>query len=203
MGYYASCYGSILYDGVLSEESYKEVCEIISWAFGSVDGCREFNHYGTMRTEIDFDYYEKYYEDEVLFALNKAAEIGKIFEGEACFSDDANEFWRFIYRGSEWECQVGHISYEPANKIKVVLPSGFKLVAEKSNDNNYPYEIYVGLETPDGFWWQDLVTIANDYVYGEDGEARYATGDMSVKVYSNENNEDFTHEYIIGLYEEG
>ena len=42
------------------------------------------------------------------------------------------------------------------NRITIELPKGLKLVAEQNIDPEYQNEIYVGIETPDGIWHQDL-----------------------------------------------
>ena len=47
------------------------------------------------------------------------------------------------------------------NRITIELPKGLKLVAERNIDPEYQNEIYVGIETPDGIWHQDLVVIRN------------------------------------------
>lgn len=49
------------------------------------------------------------------------------------------------------------------NRITIELPKGLKLVAEQNIDPEYQNEIYVGIETPDGIWHQDLVVIRNAY----------------------------------------
>lgn len=49
------------------------------------------------------------------------------------------------------------------NCITIELPKGLKLVAEQNIDPEYQNEIYVGIETPNGIWHQDLVVIRNAY----------------------------------------
>lgn len=49
------------------------------------------------------------------------------------------------------------------NRITIELPKGLKLVAERNIDPEYQNEIYVGIETPDGIWHQDLAVIRNAY----------------------------------------
>lgn len=47
------------------------------------------------------------------------------------------------------------------NRIAIELPKGLKLVAEQNVNPEYQNEIYVGIETSDGIWHQDLAVIRN------------------------------------------
>lgn len=83
-------------------------------------------------------------------------------------------------------------------KIKIDL--GFAmLVAEKGADKNYN-EIILGLEDKDGVWLQDIAIVGQQYHY-ENCSVVNEKG-IDVKVYSDCNNEDFTDEFKIGIYEE-
>lgn len=85
------------------------------------------------------------------------------------------------------------------DKIKIDL--GFAtLVAEKGVDNNYR-EIYLGLEDKNGVWLQDLAIIGQKYHYDEDSNVINEKG-INVMVYSDANDEDYTHKFDIDIYEE-
>ena len=85
------------------------------------------------------------------------------------------------------------------DKIKIDL--GFAvLVAEKGIDNNYR-EIYLGLEDKNGVWFQDIAIVGQQYHYDEELNVVNDRG-IDVKIYADSNNEDFTDEFGINIYEE-
>lgn len=85
------------------------------------------------------------------------------------------------------------------NKIKIDL--GFAvLVVEKGIDNNYR-EIYLSLEDKNGVWLQDLAIVGQQYHYDTNGGIVHDKG-IDVKVYTDCDNEDFTDEFGISIYEE-
>lgn len=85
------------------------------------------------------------------------------------------------------------------DKIKIDL--GFAvLVAEKGMDNNYR-EIYLSLEDKNGVWLQDLAIVGQQYHYDEELNVVNDKG-IDVKIYADSNNEDFTDEFGINIYEE-
>lgn len=84
-------------------------------------------------------------------------------------------------------------------KIKIDL--GFAvLVAEKGIDNNYR-EIYLSLEDKNGVWLQDLAIVGQQYHYDTNDGIVHDKG-IDVKVYTDCDNEDFTDEFGISIYEE-
>ena len=85
------------------------------------------------------------------------------------------------------------------DKIKIDL--GFAvLVAEKGIDNNYR-EIYLSLEDKNGVWLQDLAIVGQQYHYDEELNVVNDRG-IDVKIYADSNNEDFTDESGVNIYEE-
>ena len=85
------------------------------------------------------------------------------------------------------------------DKIKIDL--GFSvLVAEKGIDNNYR-EIYLSLEDKNGVWLQDIAIVGQQYHYDEELNVVNDRG-IDVKIYADSNNEDFTDEFGINIYEE-
>lgn len=88
------------------------------------------------------------------------------------------------------------------NRIKIDL--GFaKLIVEQGTHLDYSREVYVGLEK-DGQWFQDIAVIGQHYHYGDDKSVSDPVYDEGVRVlvYADENNEDYTDEFNIGIYKE-
>lgn len=85
------------------------------------------------------------------------------------------------------------------NRIVIHLPNGYNLVAEQSPNPAYPNEIYVGLVDSNGYWFQDLAIVRNAYTYNG-GEIEWKNDECEVLVYSDKNDEDFTHDFSIGIY---
>ena len=84
-------------------------------------------------------------------------------------------------------------------KIKIDL--GFAtLVAERGNDEGYK-EIFIGLEDKNGAWLQDLAIVGQKYHYDLDSNVVNEKG-INVMVYSDVNDEDYTHKFDIDIYEE-
>ena len=88
------------------------------------------------------------------------------------------------------------------NRIVIHLPNGFDLVAEQNTDPDYPNEIFIGITDGTGAWWQDLAIVRNAYTYDGD-KVKWKEEEFEVLVYSDEDNEDFTHEFSIGIYHGG
>ena len=85
---------------------------------------------------------------------------------------------------------------ESENRVTIDL--GFAtLVAEKGFDPNYK-EVFIGLEDEQGVWLQDLAVIGGKYHY-EKGEVVHDS-EVSIKVYSDKDDEDYTHDFSVGLY---
>lgn len=89
------------------------------------------------------------------------------------------------------------------SKIVIPLSNGYKLVAVQNTDPNYRNEIFIGITNGDGEWWQDLAVVRNAYEIGDDLGVRWKEDEFDVLVYSDENNEDFTHDFTVGLYHGG
>lgn len=89
------------------------------------------------------------------------------------------------------------------NGIEIPLPNGYYLVAEKNTDPNYLNEIFIGITDGNGVWWQDLAVVRNAYEIGDDYEIRWKDEEFDILVYSDKDNEDFTHDFTVGLYHGG
>lgn len=85
------------------------------------------------------------------------------------------------------------------NRITIELPKGLKLVAEQNIDQEYQNEIYVGIETPDGIWHQDLAVIRNAYSIDDNLIVNWNPGKFEVLVYANKDDEDYTNKFSVEL----
>lgn len=86
-------------------------------------------------------------------------------------------------------------------RIEIEMPNGTKLVAEVNADPDYK-EIFIGLEDKDGVWIQDLAIVGEKYKYTDSGEKETIDGEYTIKVYSDEYTEDYTHEFDVKEYKE-
>lgn len=88
------------------------------------------------------------------------------------------------------------------NRIVIPLLNGFNLVAEQNIDPNYSREIFVGITDSNGVGWQDLAIVRNAYTCDGD-KVKWKEEEFEVLVYSDKENEDFTHDFLIGMYHGG
>lgn len=89
-----------------------------------------------------------------------------------------------------------------SNKIDIPLPSGYHLVAEQNTDPMFSNELFIGITDGNGVWWQDLAIVRNAYQY-EGDKVCWKDEEFDVLVYSDKDNEDFTHDFTVGLYHGG
>lgn len=121
--------------------------------------------------------------------------------GQEAFSEPEVEFL------GEWQAEdtdgneyTVTVIVEEHETSKMCIDLGFaKLVTEKGADPNYK-EIFISLETNDGAFIQDLAIVGGKYHYENDDVVQ--DKGISVKVYSDEYNEDYTHNFDIGIYKE-
>lgn len=84
---------------------------------------------------------------------------------------------------------------------KLVVPFGeYKIMAEKGADHNYN-EIFIWIEDKNGVCIQDLVIVGQKYHYNENLDV-VQDESVLVRVFTDEYNEDYTHEFDIGVYKE-
>lgn len=101
------------------------------------------------------------------------------------------------------ECKDTKVPEENTkNRVVIELPNGYQLIAEQDTDPSYANEIFVGISDGNGVWWQDLAIVRNAYQY-ENDKVVWKDGEFDVLVFSDENNEDFTHDFTIALYHGG
>lgn len=86
------------------------------------------------------------------------------------------------------------------NRIEINLPNGYKLVAEQNTDPQFDREMFIGIVDSSGVWCQDLAVVRSSYHYDGD-DVVWHDDRFDVLVYGDENNEDFTDDFMIGLYQ--
>lgn len=85
-------------------------------------------------------------------------------------------------------------------KIRVEVSPDVFLVSQQSIDDVWK-EISVWLEDSNGNFIQDLVVVNPVYSL-KGGEIEYYEKEFSVKVWSDEYEEDYSHDFIVPLYRE-
>lgn len=84
---------------------------------------------------------------------------------------------------------------------RLIVPFGeYKIVAEKGADHNYN-EIFIWIEDKNDVCIQDLVIVGQKYHYNENLDV-VQDESVLVRVFADEYNEDYTHEFDIGVYKE-
>lgn len=117
MGYYASGSGNIVYQRALTNEEYDQIETALRDAFEDVDGVENETiiKRGFGKSWFDFWNSDKYYEDEVLEALETAAKVAPIEEGCIEYRGEDGALWRFIYKNGNWIEQGGEVVYGDGN----------------------------------------------------------------------------------------
>lgn len=89
------------------------------------------------------------------------------------------------------------------NRIAIELPKGLKLVAEQNVNPEYQNEIYIGIETSDGIWHQDLAVIRNAYFIDDNLVVNWNPYKFEILVYANKDGEDYTNKFSVELRDDG
>lgn len=112
MGYYANGSGIIDFVGVLTNELYESVIEILSENF-NVGGVREYRNFNREpHTTIDIWTDDKYFEDGVISALHRVASLAPLSEHSIVqYVGEDNTFWRFVFKDGKWYEQNGRVVY--------------------------------------------------------------------------------------------
>ena len=87
------------------------------------------------------------------------------------------------------------------NKITIPLDNGYKLVAEQNSDSEFNKEIFVGIETDTGVYWQDLCIIRPTYKF-ESERVKFDSDNFEMLIFGNANTEDYTEKYTVPLTKE-
>ena len=87
------------------------------------------------------------------------------------------------------------------NRLCIELSDGFRLCVEKSLDPDFP-ELYIFLENNDGMCIQDLVVVGEKYDLDRITYDRIVPihGEYDIKVYADENIEDYTNSFRVRRY---
>lgn len=143
--------------------------------------------------------------EELIYRIepNKIDEDGAAEPMADVYTADFGDFTELLL-GCVWCMEQFDADLEQSKDLaaadRVEVDLGYAtLVAEKGTTPGYK-EVYVGLENKDGLWTQDLAIIGGKYHYTKEDEVVQDKG-MSVKVYSDKDDEDITHEFSIGIYE--
>ena len=84
------------------------------------------------------------------------------------------------------------------SKIAIPLGNGYVLTAEQNADSKWSKELFVGIENETGKYIQDLAVIRPSYHYEED-EVVFNDDKFEVMVFGNEDEDDYTEIFEIGL----
>lgn len=88
-------------------------------------------------------------------------------------------------------------------KIVIDLLDGVRLVAEQNSTQEFQNEIYIGIESTDGVWYQDLAVVRNAYSVNNDLSIVWNPNVIEVLVYADEHDEDYTNKFSINVIPEG
>lgn len=88
------------------------------------------------------------------------------------------------------------------DKERFVIPlsNGYKLVSER-NTGEFNKELYVGIETPDGLYVQDLVIVRPTYKF-EDNNVIFDSDKFEILLFNDSEKEDFTDKFVIPLHKD-
>lgn len=81
-------------------------------------------------------------------------------------------------------------------KVEIQINDRFKLICEV-NDIPYDKELDIYIVDTGLSEFQDIARISPEYDYDDDNDVRYGTDKISVKLFADKDNEDFTEEYLI------
>ena len=87
------------------------------------------------------------------------------------------------------------------DKIVIPLSNGHKLIAER-NTGEFDKEVYVGIESPDGKYIQDLVIVRPTYHFEEDNVI-FGADKFEILLFGDAENEDFTDKFVVPLVKDG
>ena len=85
-------------------------------------------------------------------------------------------------------------------RSETTLGNGYKIVAERSRDPDFPTEVYVGIEK-DGAWIQDLVCVRNAYKIIND-KVEVNPKAIEILIYGDTYSEDYTDKVVVDIYKD-
>jgi len=83
------------------------------------------------------------------------------------------------------------------DKIVINLSNNYRLVAER-NEGEFNKEVYIGIETPDGYYLQDLAIIRPTYKLNNE-EVLFDADKFEILVFGDKDREDYTNKFTVGL----
>ena len=87
------------------------------------------------------------------------------------------------------------------NKIIIPLSNGYRLIAEQNKDSEFDKEVFVGIETETGSYYQDLCIVRPTYTF-KDEQVVFGSDVFEMLIYGDANSEDYTHKFTVPLYKE-
>lgn len=87
------------------------------------------------------------------------------------------------------------------NKIVIPLANGYKLIAEQNVDSEFDKEIFIGVETETGSYYQDLAIIRPTYTFKDD-EVIFGSDKFEMLIFGDEKREDYTEKFTVPLYQD-
>ena len=82
--------------------------------------------------------------------------------------------------------------------MKIKIDDNLVLCIEQ-NVTPYDKEIFIYTENNNGVVLQDIIRLSPDYIYGDNDEVIYSTNTLSLKVFEDKDNEDYTLDINIPL----
>lgn len=86
------------------------------------------------------------------------------------------------------------------DRFTIELSNGYKLVSER-NSGEFNKELYVGIESPDGAYVQDLVIVRPTYTF-KDNDVVFDADKFEILVFGDAGLEDFTDKYTVPLHKD-
>jgi len=86
------------------------------------------------------------------------------------------------------------------DKFSIELSNGYKIVSER-NTGEFDKELYVGIESPNGAYVQDLVIIRPTYKFKED-HVDFDSDKFEILVFGDADKDDYTDKYTVPLHED-
>lgn len=86
-------------------------------------------------------------------------------------------------------------------KIIIPLNNGFRFIAEQNIDSEFNKEIFVGIETESGSYWQDLCIVRPTYHFKEDN-VEFDSDRFEMLIFGDAQREDYTNKFVVPLYKE-
>ena len=87
------------------------------------------------------------------------------------------------------------------NKVVIPLANGYRLVAEQNEDSEFNQEMFIGIETDKGSYFQDLAVIRPTYKF-KDESVVFSSDKFEVLVFADSQQDDYTNKFTISLYKD-